>query len=436
MLSPGVSSKTPCDTRLMGAWAIHLATFFGGLGLFMSACSGGDSGGGVAGGGAVGSGATAGSAGQGGNAGSAAGGGAGGGSAATGGNAASGGNAGSGTGAAPADAGIPDVTFIYDPPEAGTPEACASVTATASKPPVDIIWIIDQSCSMSTEINQVKTNVNGNFASIIQASGLDYRVIMFANANYSTRPVCVLPSLGAATCGQDKPPTFFQENVTIYSTDSFSKFMAAANWNNIKAHLRPGALKAFIEVTDDQSSVTATAFDTFLTTGAGAGYFGTKAQRNYVFHSIVGVNAPLQPNQPKTNSQCSSAMNAGPQYQDLSILTGGLRHPVCASNYSVVFNSIANSIVTSLACELVTPPQQQPGGLIDWTKVQVEYTPGGTGTPQLFPQVPNAAACAGDGFYYDNPTAPTKAILCPTACTKVKADSNAKLELLLGCLGS
>ncbi|HMR74028.1 MAG TPA: hypothetical protein PKD61_02920 [Polyangiaceae bacterium] len=423
----------------MRAWAIHLATFFGGLGLFMSACSGGDSGGGVAGGGAVGSGATAGNAGQGGNAGSAAGGGTGGGSAATGGNAASGGNAGSGTGAAPADAGIPDVAFVYDPPEAGTPEACASVTATASKPPVDIIWIIDQSCSMAGEIAQVKANVNGNFATIIQNSGLDYRVIMFANSNYSTasRQVCVLPPLGAATCGANNPPNFFQVNRSIESYDSLSLFMNATYWNQIKANLRPGALKAFIEVSDDQSNnATAAVFDTFLTTGGGSGYFGTTAKRNYVFHSIVGVNVPLQPNQPKTTSKCSSAVNAGPQYQDLSILTGGLRHPVCDSNYSVVFNNIANSIVTSLACELVTPPQQQPGGLIDWAKVQVEYTPGGTGTPQLFPQVPNAAACAGDGFYYDNPAAPTKAILCPTACTKVKADSNAKLELLLGCLGS
>ncbi len=287
---------------------------------------------------------------------------------------------------------------------------------------------------MSKEINQVKANVNGNFASIIQGSGLDYRVIMFANANYSTRPVCVLPSLGASSCGQDNPPTFFQENVTIFSTDSLSKFKS--NWNSIKTHLRPAAFKAFIEVTDDQSSISANNFDTFLTTGNGAGYFGTKAARNYVFHSIVGVKTPLHHSAPVGSSKCSTAVNTGSRYQDLSKLTFGLRHPVCDSDYSVVFNNIANNIVSSVACELLTPPQQQPGGIIDWTKVQVEYTPGGTGTPQLFPQVPNAAACSGDGFYYDNPANPTKAILCPTACTKVKNDSTAKVDLLLGCLGS
>ena len=401
-------------------------------GLFFVACGGSDSSGiaGTGGSGAVASGG----AGAGGTGASSSGGAAG--------NAGSGGSgnaAGSaGSAGSPGDAGIPDVSFPYDPPDAAEDDACAAVTASATSTPVDIIWIIDQSCSMATEIAQVKANVNGNFANIIQASKLDYRVIMFANSAYSTaaRQVCVLPPLGAATCGQNKPPTFFQVNRSIESWDSLSLFMNTTYYNQIKANLRPGAFKAFIEVTDDQSNpTTAAQFDAFLLSGAGAGYFGTAAKRGYVFHSIVGVNAPLLPTQPKTNTKCSSAVNTGPQYQDLSILTGGLRHPVCDTNYSAVFNNIANSIVKAVACELLTPAQSD-AGVIDWTKVQVQYTPGGTGTPTTFPQVPNAAACTGNGYYYDNPANPTKVTLCPNSCTTVTNDASAKVDLLLGCLGS
>lgn len=407
-------------------------------GFFFVACGGGDEGGtaGTGGSGAVASGgASTGGSATGGASGSTSGGAAGSSGSSSGG---SGNSGGGGAAGSAGDAGIPDVSFPYDPPDAGPDDACAAVTASATMPPVDIIWIIDQSCSMGTEIAQVKANVNGNFATIIQNSGLDYRVIMFANYAYPTvsRQVCVLPPLGAATCGQNNPPKFYQVNRSIESNDSLSLFMNTTYWNQIKANLRPAAAKAFIEVTDDQSSpTTAAQFDAFLLTGAGAGYFGTAAKRNYVFHSIVGVDKPYLPTQPKTSVKCSTAVNTGPQYQDLSILTGGLRHPVCDTNYSAVFNNIASSIVKQVACELLTPSQSD-GGVIDWSKVQVQYTPGGAGTPTTFPQVPNAGACTGNGFYYDNPGNPTKVTLCPTSCTTVSADGKAKVDLLLGCLGS
>lgn len=374
-----------------------------------------------------GSGPTAGSAGSTGGSGNAAG------------NAGSAASAGSGASAGSTDGGAKDVSFDYQPPDVTEPDACAAVTAEAVKPPVDIIWIIDQSGSMGNEISQVKANVNGNFANIIQNAGLDYRVILFANGTSgisATYRLCVDPPLGAAACGEDNPPHFFQVNRTIASTNSFSLFMNDTYWTPIKANLRPSAFKAFIEVTDDQSSVSASQFDAFLLTGNGAGYFGTSAERNYVFHSIIGVHAPLAPTEPTTNSKCSTAVNTGPQYQEISILTGGLRHPVCDTNYSAVFNNIATSIVKAVACELLTPPATSDAGVIDWSRVTVQYTPSNGGAVEVFPLVDNEAQCVGDGFYYDNPANPTKVRLCPASCAKVQADEGAKVELLLGCLGS
>jgi hypothetical protein len=70
----------------------------------------------------------------------------------------------------------------------------------------------------------------------------------------------------------------------------------------------------------------------------------------------------------------------------------------------------------------------------DPVKLNVEYTPGGSMTPQELPQADNEADCgAGPGWYYDNPANPTKVILCPGTCAQVETDVGAKVELLFGC---
>lgn len=347
---------------------------------------------------------------------------------------ASGGASGSGAGGTSTilDAGRPDVRFTYDAAVDVKEEACAAATAAAISPPVDIIWIVDQSGSMNYEINQIRTNINTNFSAIIGASGLDYRVIMIASRS-GTNQVCVNPPLGGATCGAANLPLFFQQDTSVDSNNSLQRFQSTfPSWS---PHIRTDSMKVIIEVTDDQSSVTSTAFDNWLLTGGGAGYFGTAAQRRYVFHSIVGVGTQHPPTDPIDNSRCSTAVNTGSRYQELSILTGGLRFPVCSLDYSPVFQQIATSIVTSVACELGMP--QTDAGIVDPSKVELEYTPGGGGSPVVFPQVTDEPSCAaGDGFYYDNPISPTKLLLCPTSCTTVQADPGASVQVLLGCLGS
>ncbi len=336
------------------------------------------------------------------------------------------------TGGTVQDSGLPDVEFTYDG-DVPEPDACASVTAEAISPPVDIIWIIDQSCSMNAEITQVRSNINNNFATIIGGSGLDYRVIMFAGST-GQYPVCVNAPLGGSSCGADNPPRFFHVNQHVERRDSLSLFQSRYT-AQVLPHLRQAALKVFVEVTDDRSQVSSSAFQTWLTSATASGLLGTQAQPNYIFHSIVGVNTPLPPTAAVTNSKCSSAVNTGPQYQELSIASGGLRHPVCDSNYSTVFTNIANNVIQAVACELIIPTVM--GGVIDYNAVKVKYTPMGTGTPVFYNQVANQAACAGgDGYYYDNPAAPTRVLLCPNSCSTVQADQAGKLELELGCLQS
>ncbi|MFT3770296.1 MAG: hypothetical protein QM820_33125 [Minicystis sp.] len=185
-------------------------------------------------------------------------------------------------------------------------------------------------------------------------------------------------------------------------------------------------MKVFIEVTDDNSALAGTSFDTQLLAKLPAGMFGTATARNYVFHSIIGVTA----NNPAT--KCSTAVNTGSQYQVVSNLTGGKMLPVCASDYSPIFQEIANGIVGSLACEFAMPTASG-GGAVDPNNVAMQYTPMG-GAPVAVPRVNDASQCAGDGWYYDNNTAPTKLLLCPTTCTTVQSAQGGKVDILVGCL--
>jgi hypothetical protein len=48
--------------------------------------------------------------------------------------------------------------------------------------------------------------------------------------------------------------------------------------------------------------------------------------------------------------------------------------------------------------------------------------------------VASEADCTGSGgWYYDNPTTPTKITLCPSTCTDVQNDPSANVSIELGC---
>jgi len=87
----------------------------------------------------------------------------------------------------------------------------------------------------------------------------------------------------------------------------------------------------------------------------------------------------------------------------------------------------------AVSCQFQLPTPE--AGLLDPSKVSVEYVPGNGGATQKFTQVDNAAACVAGGFYYDNNTSPTVLFLCPASCSAVQADPNAKVQVLFGCQG-
>lgn len=346
--------------------------------------------------------------------------------------------------------------------DGGTPfdrdGACAVVSsqATLEKKAVDIILVIDNSGSMADEIKSVQNNINVNFAQIIAASGLDYRVIVLSKHGKADpdESICISPPLsGNTTCNPpaSKPTNtanFFHYSQEIDSHNSLAQIIATYNkadpsgasptgWS---AWLRPNAWKTFIEITDDESSMTAANFETQLF-ALSPKNFGDANNRQYNFHSIVGlkentpVTASWQPADPVQNALCTGnggdAVAPGEIYQGLSKLTGGLRFPICQyNNFDAVFNAVAQGVVQTgqVACDFAVPASPT-GASVSLDMIAVQYTPGNGGAVSYLGQASTSAACTANAFYVEN----NRIYLCPAACTTLRQDPTAKVDVLFVC---
>ncbi|MCC6666622.1 MAG: hypothetical protein IT375_22915 [Polyangiaceae bacterium] len=427
---------------------------------------------------------------------------------------AGGGSASGGTGAGGQDGGGTGGGLVIDsggdsPINADAACDLQKYEATVTKAPVDVIFVVDNSCSMGEEMKGIQDNINLNFAQIIASSGIDYRVIMIGeHGGYNTpssyeASICIGPPLGGKPCtgvGQNtapsnNPPVFFHyDHDDVESTDAWCKML---DWykkpdrynlapNGWSEWLRKEALKTFVLVTDDAMSCkwpyTGTYPPSCSTNGTGCytdGYtnyvtqaplaaqafdtdilaldpvqFGTAQNRNYVWHSLSGVvknpNSTLGEYQPTEaivpySSKCTSAVNSGPGTQALSILTGGLRYPVCdGAGFDVVFKKIAEGVIKGAKIQCDFPiPAPPTGKELDPKTIQIQYTPSKGGSTETFAQVADASQCKPGAFYISGDLdagtgdaadgGGAKLVLCTDACNKVQGDDAAKIEILALC---
>jgi len=92
----------------------------------------------------------------------------------------------------------------------------------------------------------------------------------------------------------------------------------------------------------------------------------------------------------------------------------------------------------ALGCEYVLPLPPPSKGKLDLDSVAIEFTPGLNDPKQTMKRVADKAACGQTtgGYYYDDPVAPTRVVLCPASCDAVRAAPavNAKVEIFFGCI--
>lgn len=347
--------------------------------------------------------------------------------------------------------------------------SCASAgsAATLRKQPVDVIFVIDNSRSMTSEIQAVEQNINVNFANIIQDAGLDYRVIMLATHGTASvdQSICIsAPLSGLASCSPvpARPVNssrFFHYSIEIGSTNSFNQVINTYNAPCVAATcpldagqrgwsewLRPEATKTFIEITDDNNTTTpydtSPKFDTALRS-LNPPMFGDGGARNYRFHAICGVvennpvTAPWQPTDPLQTTKCTGnggdSVNPSTEHQREAILTGGLRFPICQyTSFDAVFRAVAQGVISgsTIQCDFDIP-QPDGGQTIDLNNMLVEYKPGDGGQVRDFARAPNSGACGAERYYIGPDGG--HVFLCPQTCTQVQADPAGNISLLFQC---
>jgi len=225
------------------------------------------------------------------------------------------------------------------------PTKCENFTYGITARAVDIVFIIDQSGSMSTEIAGVKNYMN-QFASYINGVKIDYHVIILAYRGTGTYDICIPPPLGGANCGNNT--RFKQVSQKVYSSDSLTKYKTYVS--QIESFMRKNSLRQIVEISDDNSYLSASAFNSWIK--ARPGY------SDYTFHSIVGL------------SSGGCVAKVGSVYIDLSNWTKGLKFHICNANWNSLFQQLGKNVAGIAITQF--PLSKKPLG----NKVDVWY--GGT----------------------------------------------------------
>lgn len=302
-------------------------------------------------------------------------------------------------------------------PEPDEPEDCAAVTqdANAVKQPADIIFVVDNSGSMSFEAQQIQANINA-FSQQIIASGVDVRVVLISSYPNDGNGICVDAPLGAGGCPtmDTNPPTFTHVDERVGSHDAWERVLATHNeWANV---MRPEASKHLVVVTDDTSNMPMIEFD--------AAFKALNPNYAlYVHHSVV------------CHVNCPEAAGIGTNYINASNLTAGVASDLCDQDFQAVFDVLSTEVISgaSLACEWEIPDPPDDAAF-DPEAVNVEFSDGmgggfSVGAVGGIDECPNVV----DGWYYDNPADPALIRVCPQTCDKLQGFLMGTIDIIFGC---
>lgn len=308
---------------------------------------------------------------------------------------------------------------------------CAEVSDTASVgvQPADIIVVVDNSGSMEAEAGFVQNNMN-TFSSQIFLANIDAHVVLISADDSDEAGVCLAQPLGSGACPNDTNlPGYLHIADGVGSNNALQKILQHhPTW---APQMRPTASKHIIVVTDDDSDLSANDFNAqFLALDP--------SHAGYTFHAIASPEDPIVACVAQTSCcpgffPLSAALSA--EYIDLAALTGGIFGNLCEQDFAPIFNQVSMAVVSgaALACEYEIPPPPA-GETFDADEVNVEFDDGAGGVLQIG-RVDDFTQCGGvaNGWYYDNPAAPTRIVLCPQTCNTIQGFAMASVSIKFGC---
>ncbi len=314
-------------------------------------------------------------------------------------------------------------------------EGCASVSARAEAKllPVDIVWAIDTSGSMTASFPAIQQALT-SFSQQVSEAGIDAHIVLLAGAG-----LCVPAPLGSGTCGvglgggiglpgglvmpgtapDTKQPNFLHLDVSFGYTQGVPQLLG--NYEFYKNMLRAGARTHLVVTEDGPSPLGA---DDVIAQVQGGSWQPGLAPDSWSFHGVVcqGVGAACLLSLAPPVTTLELIERTGGIAGDLA-LAGGAMDP-----FSKLLDELAARVIVGaeLSCEYDIPAVPQ-GETFDRNKVNVA-----TGTKTL-PQAKSGACGDNQAWSYDDDANPAKIVLCPSACDAVRAEADAKLDVQFGC---
>jgi hypothetical protein len=338
-------------------------------------------------------------------------------------------------------------------------EACASESHRAEQSPLDLYLMVDKSGSMVLEdfgikwpavINAIKGFVNQS----PQVDGLGVGLAFFPTIDPAL-DACITQCGGTCACVQQcgctsgcncsgtctcpggnqscsvadyQRPTVpigmlpqaaagiaaaLDQQMPLGGTPTLPALQGALEHAKFWASSNPGHKVAVVLATDGKPTECQSTVQN-VAQAAAAALNGTPRIMTFV----IGVGNAL--------FELNEVAAAGGTGQAFIVNTGG--------NAQQQFIDALNKIRgMSLSCEFLLP-QPANGATLDFTKVNVQFTPP-NGAPTIVKQVKSQAECdpVEGGWFYDNPQNPTRILACPKSCDAFNVQFGAQVDVLLGC---
>ncbi len=296
-------------------------------------------------------------------------------------------------------------------------QACATSTATGQAEPVSLVFMVDRSGSMkfnpspNLKWDSVIAGLKAFFADA-RSAGLSASTQVFppVNANQCTvsnyeSPLVAMTALpdAAGALGKSLDANGPDPNAQTPTVPAVTGAITQA-----KAVQASGKKVAVVLVTDGEPN----GCNSTVQGSATAAGTGLPAIRTYV----IGVGSQLANlNQIAVGGGTTKAVllsDANPTQLTTDLVTalGEIRKQALGCDYA-----------------LPAPPS---GEQLDTGRVNVQWTPNGGQTQTL----DYSADCAtGKGWRYDNPTTPTRILICEQSCTEVLGNAQGKIDIVFGC---
>jgi len=323
-----------------------------------------------------------------------------------------------------------------DEPQVETIDNCAQTKVTALDTteliPADIIIAVDMSSSMAVEAVFVQEQLN-QFSQQIISSGVDAHVVLLAMPTENgfgipLDPVCVAAPLGSGTCPDDNNlPGYMHLEEHVGSFDALNRLIETFPlW---QSQLRPGALKAFLVVSDDNATAAPNNNAATFTANLEAldPDLFARWNMNAVYSFSMCTDAGGQ----------ALAASIGTVYEELVTQTGGVAGDLCAQDFQPVFDKLATQIVENAGAEIVCEweiPAAVPGQTFSTDLVEVFRTSGDDiATAQSLGRVLTVDECAAGGWYFDDNYNPARISACESTCAGMQDDKEGGIEVAFGC---